>query len=337
MSFTEVREKIFNAYQRFIQVWILAQNPMNRSPSCQQKQEANLAKTTSSTPKNSLDQFYTRPETAEACLAVLSARLPGFQADLFVEPSAGDGVFLERLPEPRYGIDIMPAASGIDTGDYLAWAPDVGVETIAVIGNPPFGKNGSKAIAWFNHSARFADVIAFIMPASLMKGSMQDRLDDSFHLLAEIPLLAEPFRAGSAWHQVNTVFQIWKRGSDRRPKSVRNTVHPDFRFVASAKEADFVIRRVGARAGEILPSIIGSGVTRGYSPTSNLFVKAEGVDPQVLEARFRTLDFSEVRECAAANPSVSKSEIVALYEVQLNVERLVTATNPNVVSEDAVG
>jgi len=82
-------------------------------------QEAQMAKTPSSTPNNSLDKFYTRPETAEACLALLAARLPGFRADLFVEPSAGDGVFLERLPEPCFGIDIAPAASGIDTGDYL--------------------------------------------------------------------------------------------------------------------------------------------------------------------------------------------------------------------------
>ena len=295
-----------------------------------------MAKTPSSTPKNSLDQFYTRPETAEACLALFAARLPGFRADLFVEPSAGDGVFLERLPEPRYGIDIMPAASGIDTGDFLAWTPDGGVETIAVVGNPPFGKNGAKAIAWFNHSARFAEVIAFIMPASLMKGSMQDRLDNRFHLLAEIPLLAEPFRAGSVWHQVNTVFQIWKRGSDRRPKSVRKTTHQDFRFVANAAEADFVIRRVGGRAGKILPSIVGSADTRGYSPSSNLFVKAGGVDPLLLEARFRKLDFTDVRECVAANPSVSKSDVVALYGAQLDLEKLSRAAKLNEASVEPV-
>jgi hypothetical protein len=170
-----------------------------------------------------------------------------------------------------------------------------------------------------------------------MKGSMQDRLDGRFHLLDEIPLFAEPFRLGTAWHQVNVVFQIWRRGDDRRPKSVRKTTHPDFRFVASAAEANFVIRRVGARAGEILPSIVGSGAARGYSPSSNLFVKAEGLDPQLLEARFRKLDFREVRECVASNPSVSKSDIVALYGAQLDLERLVMATNPNVVSDDAVG
>ena len=102
-----------------------------------------------------------------------------------------------------------------------------------------------------------------------------------------------------------------------------------FRFVTSLREADFVVRRVGARAGEILPSIVGSTDTRGYSPSSNLFVKAQGVDPQLLEARFRTLDFTEVRECVAANPSVSKSDVVALYGSQLDLERLSSAAKPH--------
>lgn len=280
-----------------------------------------MAQTTFSSSSTSLDKFYTRPETAEACLALLAARLPGFRADLFVEPSAGDGVFLERLPEPSYGIDIAPAAPGIDTGDYLAWTPDENVGTVAVVGNPPFGKNGAKAIAWFNHSAQYAEVIAMIMPASLMKGSMQDRLNDRFHLLDEMPLLAEPFRVGAALHQVSAVFQIWRRGENRRPKSVRKTTHPDFRFVANAVGADFAIRRVGGRAGDILPAIDGATATHGYSPSSNLFVKAQGVEPKILEARFRKLNFTKVRECVAANPSVSKSDIVALYQAQLDLKR----------------
>lgn len=294
-----------------------------------------MAQTTFSPSSTSLDKFYTRPETAEACLALLFARLPGFWADLFVEPSAGDGVFLERLPEPRYGIDIAPAAPGIDAGDYLAWAPVENVGTVAVVGNPPFGKNGAKAIAWFNHSAQYAEVIAMIMPASLMKGSMQDRLNDRFHLLDEMPLLAEPFRVGAALHQVNAVFQIWRRGGNRRPKSVRKTTHPDFRFVASAVGADFVIRRVGGRAGKILPSINESAATHGYSPSSNLFVKAAGVDPEILEARFRTLNFTEVRECVAANPSVSKSDIVALYQAQLDLGRSSETVKANQADAEA--
>uniref|UniRef100_UPI000A876B61 hypothetical protein n=1 Tax=Escherichia coli TaxID=562 RepID=UPI000A876B61 len=66
---------------------------------------------TSST--NSHDKFYTRPETAEFCLAHLRDALPNLAADLWVAPSAGDGVFLDRLPHPRIGLDVAPDHPGI--------------------------------------------------------------------------------------------------------------------------------------------------------------------------------------------------------------------------------
>lgn len=57
-----------------------------------------MAQTTSTPSTTSLDKFYSRPETATACQALLAARLPGFSADLFIVRAAGDGVFLDRLP-----------------------------------------------------------------------------------------------------------------------------------------------------------------------------------------------------------------------------------------------
>lgn len=285
-----------------------------------------MAPTTPSSSDRSLDQFFTRPDTAETCLALLAARLPDLSADLYVEPAAGDGAFLDRLPQPRFGLDIAPSAPGMETGDFLQWMPDESHQTIAVVGNPPFGRNAAKAIAFFNHAARFAEVIAMILPASLMKGSMQDRLDPNFHLVDELPLPAEPFRVGETLRPVNTVFQIWRREPSPRAKSVRKTEHADFRFVDTAADADFVIRRVGARAGAILPCPKGGADTFGYSPSSNYFIKAAGPDPKVLEARFGMLDFDEVRHRVAAHPSVSKTDIVALYEAHLDLERIAEAS-----------
>lgn len=285
-----------------------------------------MAQTTPSSFDRSLDQFYTRPDTAETCLALLAARLPDLSPDLYVEPAAGDGAFFERLPQPRFGLDIAPSAPGVETGDFLQWIPDEGHETIAVVGNPPFGRNAAKAIAFFNHASRFAEVIAMILPASLMKGTMQDRLDPNFHLVDELPLPAEPFRVGEKLRPVNTVFQIWRREPSPRGKTVRKTGHADFDFVATAAEADFIIRRVGARAGTILPSPGSGAGTPGYSPSSNHFIKAVDLDPAVLVARFGKLDFGEIRQCAVAHPSVSKSDIVALYEAQLNLERIAEAS-----------
>ena len=282
--------------------------------------------TTPATPQsNPNDQYYTRPETVAACLAFLDTVLPDLSPDLYLEPSAGDGAFLQQMPHPRLGIDIAPAHPEVVRADFFTWVPDEGIGSITVIGNPPFGRNGAKATASFNHAAPFADLIAMIMPASMSKGAMQNRLDPWFELVAEMPLPAEPFRAGDKMHKVNAVFQIWKRCDVLRPKAITTTTHADFAFVATPQEADFAIRRVGSRAGAIMTLPAPGQPTSGYAPTSNLFIKARGIDPARLEARFRALDFSEVRLCAVSNPSVSKNDIVTLYDASSRLEAITTA------------
>lgn len=251
-----------------------------------------------------LDRYYTRPETAVLCLEHLHATLPDLAADLYLEPAAGDGVFLSRLPAPCRGLDIAPAADGIETADFLTWTPEEDAGRIVVVGNPPFGRNAAKAIAFFNHGARFADTIAMILPASLSKPSLQARLDRRFHLVSEMPLPREPFRHEGAITRVNTVFQVWTRRDQERAVPACPRSHPDFVFLPVPAEA--------ASPG-------------GYAATSNLFIRATG-DPALLETRFRCLDMAEVRERVAACPSVSKADIVALYTAQLALERACAAT-----------
>lgn len=287
-----------------------------------------MAKTRSNKQFTFHDQFYTRGETAASCIAHLHAALSTFDPDFCLEPAAGDGAFLAQLPLPRLGLDVDPADPEVVMADFLTWMPDEPLGTIAVIGNPPFGRHAALAIRFFNHAAKFAGVIAMIMPASLSKGSMQNRLDARFRLISEMPLPAEPFRVpGGKLHRVNAVFQVWQRSETARPKAISTRTHADFTFVKTVQEADFVLRRVGARAGVILP-VPGPGpVPRGYAPASNLFIKARGIDPAHLEARFRRLDTREVRRCTTAIPSVSKGEIVTLYDALLNLEAITDPGN----------
>lgn len=294
-----------------------------------------MATTRANRQSNPLDQFYTRPETAAACLAHLDAVLPDLAPDLYLEPSAGDGAFLAQMPHPRIGIDIAPANPEVATADFLTWVPDESLGSITVIGNPPFGRNAALAVRFFNHAANFADVIAMIMPASQMKGSMQNRLDARFDLVSELPLPAEPFRVDGQLHPVNAVFQVWKRSGVLRPKATATTTHTDFTFVKTVQEADFVVRRVGGRAGTLLPlPTPDKAMPAGYAPASNLFIKACDIDPARLEARFRALDFSDVRRCVAANPSVSKGEIVTLYDALLKLDAI-TATEGDVLHSNS--
>jgi len=119
------------------------------------------------------DQYYTKPHIAEHCFDRFMRVAKRLGVDLsrhcFIEPSAGGGRFYRLLPpRRRIGIDIDPqAAGGIGakflTRDYLTWLPpDAG--KYVVVGNPPFGLRGHLALQFINHSHRFADMVAFILP-----------------------------------------------------------------------------------------------------------------------------------------------------------------------------
>lgn len=119
------------------------------------------------------DQYYTKPHIAEHCYQQFQkiAQRLGVSLDRywFIEPSAGCGWFYRLLPpKRRIGIDIDPQAIDNDgekllTHDYLTWMP-MADKHYMVIGNPPFGLRGHLALQFINHSYRFADMVAFILP-----------------------------------------------------------------------------------------------------------------------------------------------------------------------------
>ena len=51
------------------------------------------------------------------------------------------------------------------------------------LGNPPFGKNCSLAIKFFNKAAEFADLIAFIIPRTFKRISIQNKLNLNFSFI----------------------------------------------------------------------------------------------------------------------------------------------------------
>ena len=93
--------------------------------------------------------------------------------------------------------------------------------------------------------------------------------------------------------------------------------HPEFEFVADLVQADLVVRRVGNRAGVILPcpdaAAVSSGrVPQGYSTTSNYFIRAKGCSPEELRDRLGRLPLAAAA-ARAVQPSLARREIVALY------------------------
>jgi len=184
------------------------------------------------------DQFYTKPKIAAQCYQQflkiadkLGVNLTGYQ---FIEPSAGCGWFADLLPKNCIAIDIDPAKdrSDIIKTDYLRWGPPKRGKFV-VIGNPPFGLRGHLALQFINHSAQFADMVAFILPQlfeSDGKGAPFKRVDSRYHLAHSETLPKDSFiQADGTPINISTIFQVWTainidRIPRRRPKTCKQFV-----------------------------------------------------------------------------------------------------------------
>ena len=166
---------------------------------------------------NAEDQFYTRPAVARECyrtfLSVADSVKVNVSRHRYIEPSAGCGWFYQALPKTRrIGVDLEPRRSCLIQADYLRWTPPKGHRYI-VIGNPPFGLRGHLALQFINHSAGFADMVAFILPQlfeSDGKGVPSKRVDQKFRLAHSEKLPAASFeKPDGSPVSISTVFQVW--------------------------------------------------------------------------------------------------------------------------------
>lgn len=196
---------------------------------------------------------------AQQCLDVLAShyRLDDFA--LVVEPSAGEGVFFDRLPESnRVGLDIDPRHDGLLKADFLRWRPKRGLRRILTVGNPPFGQRAAIAFDFLHHACSFSDVVAFILPRSFNKNTFQNRVRNDFHLVNSFDC-NEFFRPDGTTVEVNTVFQIWEKRSYPRQRKVLPDKHPHFdmkhahlsrtpelELAKLRRDFDFTIPQVGA-------------------------------------------------------------------------------------------
>ncbi len=264
------------------------------------------------TPARDIDQFYTRPDVAALCVSrALEAigPLPGMV--LHVEPAAGEGAFLDTLPEPRLGLDISPPPHRPDIlrCDFLGWSPPP-ADRVVVITNVPFGRNASLAAAFLNHAAGFASHVASILPRSFEKASVRARLSPGLHLIHQSRLSPDSFVHAGKPRSVPVVFQVYEVRPEARPRKVCETGHPDFEFVRDPGAADFAFQRVGARAGRV------SDEGLRMSPQSHHFIRSRTLDRDVRGILSR-IDWDDVKHRTAGNPSIGKADIVAAYKLEI--------------------
>lgn len=272
---------------------------------------------TTSVRKEGLDKFYTLPIYSKKCIDKVCELYDISLWDLIVEPSAGNGSFLNQIPsENKIGIDISPENENIITQDFFEYNPPPNMKNILVIGNPPFGKVCSLVIQFFNYSAKWANVIAFIVPRSFRKISVQNKLDNMFHLVydEEIPNIPCCF---SPPLMVKCCFQIWEKKIQKRNIIIQPTTHIDWDFLPFGPKdqkgqptpplnADFAIRAYGGRIGEIKINDLDK-----LRPKSWHWCKSN-IDKNTLIHIFTNLDYSNSKNTARQN-SMGKSELVNLY------------------------
>lgn len=193
--------------------------------------------------KNILDKFYTNPQVAQECLNLLNLS----DYDLIIEPSAGNGSFSSLIPN-CLAMDIEPENNQILKKDFFLYMPE-NVKNVLVVGNPPFGQQSSLAIDFFNHAAKFANTIAFILPKSFKKYSIQNKLNLYFYLEYEYNLSKNSFILNNQPYDVPCIFQIWIKKDQPRKKIILPTTSIYFDFTKDISKADFRIQRVGGNAG----------------------------------------------------------------------------------------
>lgn len=290
------------------------------------RDKSKIVETDNSTAKivreTGLDKFYTIPSVVDTCISTVGTIYKWTDWSLIIEPSAGNGSFLLKIPtENKIGIDISPEHADIIKMDFFEYSPSTSplnsISNILVIGNPPFGKVSSLAIKFFNHAAQFATVIAFIIPRTFRRISVQNKLDKWFHLRLDEETPIKPCSFSPSMN-VKCCFQIWEKREVEREMVILPTTHSDWEFLPFGptdefgqptpppQGADFAIRAYGGKCGEIKKDDLIK-----LRPKSWHWIKCN-IDIDLLISRIQQLDYSNSLNTARQN-SLGKGELVKLY------------------------
>jgi predicted RNA methylase len=255
-----------------------------------------------------LDQFYTNPIIASLCYGLIREIINIDNFFLF-EPSAGTGSFSNLFHENSMACDLDPKMDYIKEMNFFEL--DVSIfedKRVITVGNPPFGKNSSLAIDFFNRSALFSKFIAFVVPKTFKKLSVRNRLSFDFHLIYEFDLPKDSFIFEDKAYDVPCTFQIWEKRVEKREKVLPIHKTKFFEFV-NKENADFAIRRIGGLAGKVLEDF------DKYKDSSHYYIKSM-IKKEELVFILKSLykEFNLIAKNSAGNPSLSKNELIEIFE-----------------------
>ena len=122
--------------------------------------------------KIELDKYYTSDELAKYCIETTKKIIGQDNITEYLEPSAGNGAFLNHLPKDTLSYDIEPEDNRIIKQDFLALDLDY-KEGRCIIGNPPYGRVMNLATAFYKKSIQLGDFISFILPISQLNNNFK--------------------------------------------------------------------------------------------------------------------------------------------------------------------
>ena len=250
------------------------------------------------------EQFYTPEATAEHIFVLLKEM--GWLTDelTLLEPAGGTGNIIKAAR--NFGItnvvsyDIEPRNPEVQLGNFLE--QKIAQTGMLTITNPPFGRNNSLAIPFFNHAAKFSDYIVFIVPRSWRKWSVQNKLDRDFHLVRDedlaINYVNELGEDAHAKDRLRTCIQFWKR--EATPRNIVAVKDMGIFAKCSPTEADASFTVFGYGCGTIKTKF------KPVKNTTQMFVKF--LHPDALTA-FSKADFSRFFMNTAYTEALALPEI----------------------------
>ena len=250
------------------------------------------------------EQYYTPAQTANDLVALLTKLIPDFANRTVLEPAGGTGAFIEAARAhgaSRFvAFDIEPKHPDVLAADFLA--QKLQLQGAVALSNPPFGRNNSLSIPFFNRAADYSEYICFIVPRSWRKWSVMNRLDRRFHLVADHDILIdyvdETGERLSKRTSLSTCFQIWQRRSELRPIIKVQ----DLSLVAKCgpEDADVALTIFGFGCGKVRTEF-------ERKPNSTvMFLRV--LHPQALAA-LRRVDFNRFSKNTAYTEALAMPEI----------------------------
>jgi len=260
--------------------------------------------------RNTIDKYYTNPNTVNYCFDIIKQNINiDYDKDLIIEPSAGDGAFINRIKlasKNNLFIDLEPENSEIKQQDYLDL--DISFKQnyrkIHLVGNPPFGRQSSMAINFIKKSVEFCDSISFILPKSFKKDSLKSHFSLYFHLIIETELPKNSFLVEGKEYDVPCIFQIWEKKTEPRVK--KQKLEPiNFKFVNKSEPHDISFRRVGVYAGKIDTNTVDKSIQSHYFIKFTKKISRELLDT-LININFDT-------DNTVGPKSISKQELIEKY------------------------